>query len=155
MALSQLTNVGPNLGQSYIIDSFVVVVFGGVWNLWGSLIGGLAGLALVLRRPRARTAAAGLVVLAAISLAISFLWFKRSFVHGEIDSARMYEALMEHAVLNEVMSEVSRIALEPLGRQELLQQIADYLQLHFPTCVPSILLLDDHGGHGHQHGPGF
>lgn len=42
VALSQLTNVGPNLGQSYIIDSFMVVVFGGVGNLWGSLIGGLS-----------------------------------------------------------------------------------------------------------------
>ena len=42
VALSQMTSVGPNLGQSYIIDSFVVVVFGGVGNLWGSLIGGLS-----------------------------------------------------------------------------------------------------------------
>jgi urea transport system permease protein len=40
VALSQLTNVGPNLGQSYIVDSFMVVVFGGVGNLWGTLIGG-------------------------------------------------------------------------------------------------------------------
>jgi urea transport system permease protein len=42
VALSQLTNVGPNLGQAYIIDSFMVVVFGGVGNLWGTLIGGMA-----------------------------------------------------------------------------------------------------------------
>jgi urea transport system permease protein len=42
VALSQLTNVGPNLGQSYIIDSFMVVVFGGVGNLWGALIGGMS-----------------------------------------------------------------------------------------------------------------
>ena len=40
VALSQLTNVGPNLGQSYIVDSFMVVVFGGVGNLWGTQIGG-------------------------------------------------------------------------------------------------------------------
>ncbi|GHV06584.1 branched-chain amino acid ABC transporter permease [Campylobacterota bacterium] len=39
VALSQLTNVGPNLGQAYIVDSFMVVVFGGVGNLWGTLIG--------------------------------------------------------------------------------------------------------------------
>jgi urea transport system permease protein len=39
VALSQLTNVGPNLGQQYIIDSFMVVVFGGVGNLWGTLVG--------------------------------------------------------------------------------------------------------------------
>ena len=38
VALSQLTNVGPNLGQSYIVDSFMVVVFGGVGNLWGTLV---------------------------------------------------------------------------------------------------------------------
>ncbi|MDR2422443.1 MAG: branched-chain amino acid ABC transporter permease, partial [Deltaproteobacteria bacterium] len=41
VALSQLTNVGPNLGQDYIVDSFMVVVFGGVGNLWGTLVGGL------------------------------------------------------------------------------------------------------------------
>jgi urea transport system permease protein len=37
VALSQIDNVSPNLGQSYIIDSFLVVVFGGVGNLWGTL----------------------------------------------------------------------------------------------------------------------
>ncbi|MEJ0005806.1 MAG: urea ABC transporter permease subunit UrtB [Steroidobacteraceae bacterium] len=42
VALSQLTNVGPNLGQSYIVDSFMVVVFGGVGNLWGTMIGGMS-----------------------------------------------------------------------------------------------------------------
>ena len=42
VALSQLTNVGPNLGQSYIVDSFMVVVFGGVGNLWGTLLGALS-----------------------------------------------------------------------------------------------------------------
>ena len=42
VALSQLTNVGPNLGQSYIVDSFMVVVFGGVGNLWGTLISGMS-----------------------------------------------------------------------------------------------------------------
>ncbi len=41
VALSQLTNVGPNLGQAYIIDSFMVVVFGGVGNLWGTLVGAM------------------------------------------------------------------------------------------------------------------
>ncbi|WP_428775551.1 urea ABC transporter permease subunit UrtB [Vibrio sp.] len=45
VALSQLTNVGPNMGQAYIIDSFMVVVFGGVGNLWGTLVAGL-GLGL-------------------------------------------------------------------------------------------------------------
>ena len=40
VALSQITNVGPNMGQAYIIDSFLVVVFGGAGNLWGTLVGG-------------------------------------------------------------------------------------------------------------------
>jgi Branched-chain amino acid ABC-type transport system, permease components len=42
VALSQLTNVGPNLGQAYIVDSFMVVVFGGVGNLWGTLVGAMS-----------------------------------------------------------------------------------------------------------------
>jgi urea transport system permease protein len=41
VALSQIDNVSPNLGQSYIIDSFMVVVFGGVGNLWGTLVGAM------------------------------------------------------------------------------------------------------------------
>ena len=41
VALSQIDNVSPNLGRTYIIDSFMVVVFGGVGNLWGTLVGGL------------------------------------------------------------------------------------------------------------------
>ena len=42
VALSQIDNVSPNLGQSYIVDSFLVVVFGGVGNLWGTLVSALA-----------------------------------------------------------------------------------------------------------------
>jgi urea transport system permease protein len=38
VALSQIDNVSPNLGQAYIIDSFLVVVFGGVGNLFGTLV---------------------------------------------------------------------------------------------------------------------
>ncbi|WP_372399585.1 urea ABC transporter permease subunit UrtB [Azospirillum sp. HJ39] len=41
VALSQIDNVSPNLGQGYILDSFMVVVFGGVGNLWGTLVGAL------------------------------------------------------------------------------------------------------------------
>ena len=39
VAISQIDNVSPNLGQGYIIDSFMVVVFGGVGNLAGTLAG--------------------------------------------------------------------------------------------------------------------
>ena len=38
VALSQLGNVGPELGQGYIIDSFLVVVLGGVGQLAGSVV---------------------------------------------------------------------------------------------------------------------
>src|SRR3546814_12814494 len=41
VALSQIGNVSPNLGQLYIVDSFLVVVFGGVGNLMGTLVGAL------------------------------------------------------------------------------------------------------------------
>ncbi|MEP7050355.1 MAG: urea ABC transporter permease subunit UrtB [Pseudomonadota bacterium] len=46
VALSQLGNVGPELGQGYIVDSFMVVVLGGVGKLAGTILGGL-GLGLV------------------------------------------------------------------------------------------------------------
>ncbi|ELX6104302.1 urea ABC transporter permease subunit UrtB [Yersinia enterocolitica] len=41
VALSQLGNVGPELGQGYIIDSFLVVVLGGVGQLAGSVVAAL------------------------------------------------------------------------------------------------------------------
>jgi urea transport system permease protein len=40
-ALAQVGNVGPDLGQSYIVDSFMVVVLGGVGQLWGAVVAGL------------------------------------------------------------------------------------------------------------------
>ena len=40
-ALSQIGNVGPDLGQSYIVDSFLVVVLGGVGQLAGTVVAGL------------------------------------------------------------------------------------------------------------------
>jgi len=45
-ALSQIGNVGPDLGQSYIVDSFMVVVLGGVGQLAGTVYAAL-GLGLV------------------------------------------------------------------------------------------------------------
>jgi urea transport system permease protein len=71
VALSQLTNVGPNLGQSQIVDSFMVVVFGGVGNLWGTLVGGLSlGIANKLLEPYAGAVLAKILVLVFIILFI-------------------------------------------------------------------------------------
>ena len=46
VALSQISNVSPNLGQNFIVDSFMVVVFGGVGSLWGTIVGAF-GLGIV------------------------------------------------------------------------------------------------------------
>ncbi|EAT11192.1 urea ABC transporter permease subunit UrtB [Bermanella marisrubri] len=71
VALSQLTNVGPNLGQAYIIDSFMVVVFGGVGNLWGTLVGAMSlGVANKMFEPLAGAVLAKIIVLVAIILFI-------------------------------------------------------------------------------------
>ena len=71
VALSQLTNVGPNLGQAYIVDSFMVVVFGGVGNLWGTLIGGLSlGIANKFMEPWTGAVLAKILVLVFIILFI-------------------------------------------------------------------------------------
>ncbi|MEO6185308.1 MAG: urea ABC transporter permease subunit UrtB, partial [Steroidobacteraceae bacterium] len=71
VALSQLTNVGPNLGQNYIVDSFMVVVFGGVGSLWGTQISGLSlGVANKLLEPAAGAVLAKILVLIALILFI-------------------------------------------------------------------------------------
>lgn len=77
VALSQLTNVGPNLGQGYIIDSFMVVVFGGVGNLWGTLISGLGlGVANKLLEPWSGA------VLAKILLLVFIILFIQKYPRG-------------------------------------------------------------------------
>lgn len=71
VALSQITNVGPNLGQAYIVDSFMVVVFGGVGNLWGTLLAGFSlGVANKLLEPFAGAVLAKILVLVFIILFI-------------------------------------------------------------------------------------
>jgi urea transport system permease protein len=71
VALSQLTNVGPNLGQDYIIDSFMVVVFGGVGNLWGTLVGAFSlGLANKFMEPMTGAVLAKIITLVFIILFI-------------------------------------------------------------------------------------
>jgi len=71
VALSQVDNVSPNLGQAYIIDSFMVVVFGGVGNLWGTLVGAFSlGIVNKFLEPYAGAVLAKIIVLVAIILFI-------------------------------------------------------------------------------------
>jgi urea transport system permease protein len=71
VALSQIDNVSPNLGQGYIIDSFMVVVFGGVGNLWGTLVGAMTlGIANKLLEPYAGAVLGKIILLVAIILFI-------------------------------------------------------------------------------------
>ena len=73
VALSQLTNVGPNLGQSYIIDSFMVVVFGGVGNLFGTFFAAMSlGVANKFLEPFAGAVLAKIFVLVFIILFIQW-----------------------------------------------------------------------------------
>jgi len=71
VALSQLGNVGPELGQSYIIDSFMVVVLGGVGRLAGAIVSAL-GLGVInkLLEPVAGAVMGKIVVLGFIILFI-------------------------------------------------------------------------------------
>ena len=71
VAISQVDNVSPNLGQGYIIDSFMVVVFGGVGNLWGTLTGAMTlGIVNKLLEPYAGAVLGKIFVLVAIILFI-------------------------------------------------------------------------------------
>jgi urea transport system permease protein len=71
VALSQIDNVSPNLGQSYIVDSFLVVVFGGVGNLWGTLVSAFAlGVTNKLLEPWAGAVLAKIFILILLILFI-------------------------------------------------------------------------------------
>jgi len=71
VVLSQITNVGPNLGQAYIVDSFMVVVFGGVGSLWGTLVAGFSlGIANKFFEPYTGSVLAKILILAFIILFI-------------------------------------------------------------------------------------
>jgi urea transport system permease protein len=71
VALSQIDNVSPNLGQGYIIDSFMVVVFGGVGNLWGTVMGALTlGIVNKFLEPVAGAVLGKIVVLVLLILFI-------------------------------------------------------------------------------------
>jgi urea transport system permease protein len=71
VALSQIDNVSPNLGQSYIIDSFLVVVFGGVGNLWGTFVSAFAlGITNKLLEPWAGAVLGKILILVLLILFI-------------------------------------------------------------------------------------
>ena len=71
VALSQIDNVSPNLGQGYIIDSFMVVVFGGVGNLWGTFVGSFVlGVANKFLEPYAGAVLGKITILVLIILFI-------------------------------------------------------------------------------------
>jgi urea transport system permease protein len=69
-ALSQVGNVGPDLGQSYIVDAFMVVVLGGVGQLAGTVYAAL-GLGLVSKLLEGVTGA----VLAKICVLVFVIFF--------------------------------------------------------------------------------
>ncbi len=71
VALSQLGNVGPELGQQYIVDSFMVVVLGGVGKLAGTLAGAFGlGLLNKLLEPAAGAVLGKIIILGFIILFI-------------------------------------------------------------------------------------
>lgn len=71
VALSQIDNVSPNLGQGYIIDSFLVVVFGGAGNLWGAFAAAFSlGVANKFLEPWAGAVLGKILILVCIILFI-------------------------------------------------------------------------------------
>jgi urea transport system permease protein len=71
VALSQIGNVSPNLGTLYIVDSFLVVVFGGVGTLSGTVVGAFSlGIVNKLLEPFAGAVLGKVIVLVAIILFI-------------------------------------------------------------------------------------
>ena len=71
VALSQIGNVGPDLGQGYIIDSFLVVVLGGVGQLAGTVYAALGlGIANKILEPQIGAVLGKILILGLIILFI-------------------------------------------------------------------------------------
>jgi urea transport system permease protein len=69
VALSQLGNVGPELGQTYIVDAFMVVVLGGVGKFAGTIVGAFGlGIANKLLEPAAGAVLGKILILGFIIL---------------------------------------------------------------------------------------
>ena len=63
-------------------------------------------------------------------------------IAGAIASAQLYEELRKRARLMEMMSEVSRTALDSTDLRELLDRIARYIHEHFPLEIAAIVMYD-------------
>lgn len=73
VALSQLGNVGPELGQQHIIDSFMVVVLGGVGNILGTISAGVGlGIANKVLEPSVGAVLGKIILLALLILFIQY-----------------------------------------------------------------------------------
>jgi len=71
LALSQVGNVGPELGQMYIVDSFMVVVLGGVGKIAGTVAGALGiGVTSKFLEPVAGAVLGKIIVLVLIIIVI-------------------------------------------------------------------------------------
>ena len=73
VALSQLGNVGPELGQQHIIDSFMVVVLGGVGNILGTIVAGVGlGIANKVLEPSVGAVLGKIILLGMLILFIQW-----------------------------------------------------------------------------------
>ena len=63
-------------------------------------------------------------------------------IAGAVASAQMYEELKQRARLMEMMSEVSRTALEATDLEELLERVTRYIHDRFPLELVSIVMVD-------------
>ncbi|RFA26410.1 urea ABC transporter permease subunit UrtB [Alkalilimnicola ehrlichii] len=73
VALSQIVNVGPELGQGFIVDSFMVVVLGGVGNIFGTVFSALGlGVASKFLEPATGAVLAKIILFVGIILFIQW-----------------------------------------------------------------------------------
>ncbi|WP_019589972.1 MULTISPECIES: urea ABC transporter permease subunit UrtB [unclassified Thioalkalivibrio] len=73
VALSQIVNVGPEMGQNYIVESFMVVVLGGVGSLFGPVLSALGiGVTTKFLEPAVGAVLGTIIVFAAIILFIQW-----------------------------------------------------------------------------------
>ncbi|MCG8435512.1 MAG: diguanylate cyclase [Gammaproteobacteria bacterium] len=76
---------------------------------------------------------------------LPFLNTVAELIAGAIVGVKRVKELRQHAILMEMMSQVSRQALEAKELNDLLKRIVHYIAINFPVAIASILLLDETG----------
>ncbi len=94
--LSQIGNVGPSLGQTYIVDCFMIVVLGGVGNLVGTVCASLGSVSRIRFFSRGSGAVLGKITVLAAIILVPAMAARRDFRHPQPQPRRLNAQQQSH-----------------------------------------------------------